>query len=73
MKNEVLPEAQVALSNARMHANKCIPKENALIIWTNIITTWQLSFKNFRVNFLSIFKDVFIWNIAYTAFIHNLL
>jgi len=39
MKNEVLPEAQEALSNARMHANKCSPKENALIIWTNIIIT----------------------------------
>jgi hypothetical protein len=38
-KNEVLPEAQEALSNARMHASKCIPKENALIIWTNIIIT----------------------------------
>jgi tetratricopeptide (TPR) repeat protein len=31
MKNEVLPEAQEALSNARIHANKCSPKENALI------------------------------------------
>jgi hypothetical protein len=71
MKNEVLPETQEAHSNARMKANKCSPKENALIIWTNIITTWQLSFKNFRVNFFNILKDVFVWNIAYTAFIHN--
>jgi len=31
MKNEVLPEAQEALSNARLRANSCSPKENALI------------------------------------------
>jgi len=31
MKNEVLPEAQEALSNARLHAKNCSPKENALI------------------------------------------